>query len=164
MKKILLSLLIVYCFLITGCGKDNKEDLITLDEYNFPSVTLGKNRTKRVLVIEINPYLESKNKKVSEFLNQDDNIDLMISNLKEDIKYSSNNTINVEIVGREYLNEFPTYKEQVTLLDGTKAFKFDEETYLSVFNNGWYSWWKTNNSDFKKMDADKLFDYEYLLN
>ncbi len=88
----------------------------------------------------------------------------MISNLKNDISYGSNNNVNVTIVGRERLDEFPTYKESVTLLNGTTSYRFDEETYLSIFNNGWYGWWNTSNPDFKKMDSQKLFDYEYILN
>jgi len=51
----------------------------------------------------------------------------------------------------------------VTLLNGEKSYRFDEETYLSVFNNGWHGWWETTNSDFKKMDSDKLFDYNYII-
>lgn len=166
MKKIFLSCLIILCLIIVGCDKKDNKDLNTysLNEYSFPEVTLGQTRTKRVLVIEIDPYLDSKNKRVSEYLEQNDNVNTMISNLKDDIFYSSNNTISAEIVGREYLNEFPTYKEQVTLLNGNKSYKFDEETYLSVFNDGWYGWWDTNNFDFKKMDEEKLFDYEYIIN
>lgn len=138
-------------------------DGVSLDEYEFPSVGLGQYRNKRVLVIEIDPYLETKEKRVSDFLDQSDNVDTMLSNLKSDILYASNNTVNVEIVGREVLNEFPTYKRKVTLLNGNKSYRFDEETYLSVFNNGWYGWWNTTNPDFKKMDSEKLFDYNYFI-
>lgn len=142
---------------------DQSKNYVSLSKYKFPTVTNGARRKKRVLVIEIDPYLDSKGKKVSQFLEQGGAADLIINNLKSDISYASNNTVSVEIVGREYLNEFPTYKQQVTLLNGKKSYRFDEETYLSVFNNGWYGWWETNNSDFKTLDREKLFDYNYIL-
>lgn len=139
------------------------KNTVSLGDYEFPKVTTVATRKKKVLVIEIDPYLSTKGKKVSEYLGQGGNVDKMLSNLKDDVSYSSNNNIKVEIVGREHLNEFPTYKEQVTLLNGNKDYRFDEETYLSVFGNGWHGWWSTENPDFKKMDSNKLFDYNYIL-
>ena len=138
--------------------------LVSMEDYGFPKVTSVPSRTKRVLVIEIDPYLTTKSKKVSSFLRQSSNVNTMLSNLENDISYASNNNVKIEIVGRETLDEFPTYTEQVTLLNGTKSYRFDEETYLSVFGSGWYGWWNTTNADFLKMDAEKLFDYEYLIN
>ena len=58
------------------------ENYISMNEYKFPSVTSGTYRKKKVLVIEIDPYLSTKGKKTSEFLEQGGAADIIINNLR----------------------------------------------------------------------------------
>ena len=70
--------------------------LVSMEDYDFPKVTSVPSRTKRVLVIEIDPYLTTKSKKVSSFLRQSSNVNTMLSNLENDISYASNNNVKIE--------------------------------------------------------------------
>lgn len=121
--------------------------------------------TKKVLIIEINPMLETKGQAVSDFLGQANNFNTFYNTLPNDIREMSNGSVNVQIVKKEKLNEFPTYTVPLTRKNGTTAYSFDEETYLEVFGNGeWYGWWERASQDFKKYDGNFSFDYDYLIN
>lgn len=133
----------------------------------------------KVLVIEINPFLESKGMKASEFFNSKGSIlqdlDLSAQEMKEDFEYSSHNVIKCTIVGKEYLNEFPQYKKEFTLshYDSSarkrvytgKGTRLDEKTYMDMFGKGWYGWWNTDNPVIDEgIDAPPFkYDYNYLL-
>ena len=104
-----------------------------------------KNATKqelKVLIVELNPKLKTKNNmRAAEFLGYKNDTDLCVEELIEDIEYASHGVVDVEVVKKEYLEEFATYKSQVTLLNGERAYKFDESTWLDIMQNGWYGFW-----------------------
>lgn len=114
----------------------------------------------KVLIIEINPWLETKGMKAAEYLNMGKDTKLCVEELIEDIEYSSHGNVDVEIVNEEWLNEFCTYKSSVTLLDGSKANRFDEATWLDIMKNGWYGFW---DDERVKQIAAYSFDVEYIL-
>lgn len=119
------------------------------------------------MIVDIDPVLTSGkiNGKdctgitASECLGQ--NKQQVINELIDDIEYSSHGIIDVQIVKTEKLNEFSTHKNQVTLLNGIKSYKLDEDTWLDIMKNGWYGFW--DNTRVKEL-GDYSFDYEYLLN
>ncbi len=136
---------------------------------NNPNTT---SQELKVLVIEINPVLNSitlngKNPKVSEYLGHD--VNKSINEIKKDFNDSSNGYIKVNIVKKEYLNEFPTYLNDLKLIDGSYSKKYDEKTYLSMFNinpNGTGDWFSMLSNDyFKQVDSIGAgnFDYDYLI-
>ena len=104
-------------------------------------VYASESRKLKVLVIEINPILSTiENKQlyvnnnghpyVSEYFNQDRSKAFL--ELKSDLEEVSHNYLDIEIVKNEYLNEFPTYTKEINLVNGTKAKRYDEETYITM--------------------------------
>ena len=104
-------------------------------------VRAEEHMTLKVLVIEINPILETVQNRsfypnndghpyVSEYFGQDRL--KAINEMKKDIEEMSHGYVSVEFVKMEYLNEFPTYLQPVTLVDGSSANRLDEETYISM--------------------------------
>ncbi|MBQ9267562.1 MAG: S-layer homology domain-containing protein [Clostridia bacterium] len=86
---------------------------------------------------------------------------LCIEEMIEDIEYSSHNTVSVNVVGHEYLEEFPTYQNaDAMLLDGTYSNRFDEETWLDIYQDGWFEIW---DDERVQNIEDYSFDYEYLI-
>lgn len=155
--------------------------IILLSGANTRCILAAENAEQRelkVLVIEINPYLESKGMKVSDYFNTlgyDQSLEKPINEVKEDLEYSSHNVVKVNIVGKEYLNEFPKYTKKFTLsyLDSNtgqrvytgKDYRLDEKTYLDIFGKGWYGWWESNNPVISEgIDSGyAAFDYDYLI-
>lgn len=133
----------------------------------IPSVSNAKELTEnklkhqlKVLIIEINPWLESKQMDAATYLGMEEDVSLCVEELIEDIEYSSHGNIDVSIVKTEWLNEFCTYKDTVNLLDGSTAHRFDEETWLDIMRDGWYGFW----DDPRVKDIESFsFDVEYIL-
>lgn len=154
--------------------------MFSIDMNNVFAQETPKQKELKILAIEINPYLQTKGMKVSEFFNSlgnDFNQDFQTSllQMKEDFEYSSNGIVKCTIVGQEYLNEFPKYTEQFTLshIDKTtgqrvyngKDYRLDEATYLDMFGQGWYGWWNSANPVIEE-GIDRYpfeFDYDYLV-
>lgn len=138
--------------------------IITLILLVIPSVVNAKSndleQKLKVLIIEINPWLETKGMKAADYLNMSEDTKLCVDELIEDIEYSSHGNVDVEIVKTEWLNEFCTYKAEVNLLDGSTAHRFDEETWLDIMKDGWYGFW--DDPRVKAIGAYK-FDVEYIL-
>ena len=128
----------------------------------------------KVLVIEINPVLNTitnsnlyhnnnGHPKVSEFFYQDS--EKAIQEIVKDLEQASHGYLNISLQ-REYLNEFPTYKNKLTLTNGKKAHRFNEATYLSyvkkvgAYRGDWYNSINTLNN---KTDGFS-FDYNYIIN
>ena len=164
MRKVLL---IISCLLLLITNVYSKE-------INDPNKSV---QTMNVLVIEIDPILysitnkslypnNSGHPKVSEWFGFD--INASISEVKKDIEDTSHGYIKVNLI-REYLNEFPTYKNAITLLNGTSAYKFDEETYISMgktsdpYHGNWFQMIYTDR--FKAIDSVGAgnFNYDYLI-
>ncbi len=140
----------------------------------FPFNTFAKEKLK-VLVIEINPILKSvKNTKlyknndgnpyVSEYFGFDK--EKTLEELEYDLESMSHDYLNIEIVKKEYLDEFPTYTNDITLKSGNKAKRYDEETYIELAKSSS----KKDKGDWYKFDQNKVnkpvdysFDYEYLI-
>ena len=125
----------------------------------------------KVLVIEINPILESiTNKelypendghpKVSEYFGQDTN--KAIDELKEDLEFASHGYLNI-IMDYEYLNEFPTY---ISVIKGTELHSFTEEMYVestrSESNPDKGTWYNVITNLIPNIPSYS-FDYEYLI-
>ena len=155
-RKILFSFIIILlltCFnSVCFCAKKETQDL-------------------KVLVIEINPILESiTNKeyypdndghpKVSEFFGQDTN--KAIDELKEDLEFCSHGYLNI-IMDYEYLNEFPTY---TSTIKSTNLHRFTEEMYLentrSAEDPDRGYWYAVISYLYNKV-TPYTFDYEYLI-
>ncbi len=164
MKRSFKYILIIFLLIsiVVGCGNfnheenienDNHEEIIEydnvnklkLDNYKFMEVKESNDKIKyRILVIDIDPILTDGNiegvscrgKKASECLKQ--NKTQAINELVKDLNDSSHNYLDVVIEKTEYKNEFPKYKNKVTLKNGRQDYKFDEETWLDIFKDGWY--------------------------
>ena len=145
--KIIVCLLLVFMFIppVNGAEQDNL----------------------KVLIIEIDPVLQTVPGKprVSSYFRQ--SIDAGINEMKKDLEFSSHNYLKVEIVDRIHLNEFPTYKTKVTLSNGSEAYRYDEATYLEkagydgTANGNWYTLYQ---SGFLDQPTGFVFDYDYILN
>lgn len=147
---------------------EKKENLISMNDYKMPlpsSVT--ERKILKVLIIEIDPIMTKgtilgencTGKTASSCLKQDKQ--KVINELIEDIEYSSHNIIDVQIVDTYKMNEFSTNQTTSTLVNGTKANKLDEETWLHIMKNGWYGFW---DNKIVKEFGSYVFDYEYLIN
>ena len=175
-KKILFSLIFLCIVFITcSCGKNNNTEIeepsyridassfMLLSNYVPNKETATNEKVKeRVLIIEIDPILTKgkiegrscKGKNASVCLGQ--NKKQAVNELIEDLKYSSHNYLNVEIVKTEKLNEFPTYKTKVKLLNGKTSNRLDESTWLDIMKNGWYSGIYD-----KRVENIKAYSYDY---
>ena len=133
---------------------------------NIPEqLTEPESKELKVLVIEINPKLNTKNNiKASEFLNAKGDEKNIITEVLADLEYSSWGYVKPKVVKTEYLNEFPTYTEKVNLVNGKKALKFDEETWLNIMAKGYKNFALTSNK-YGDLVKDKYkFDYNYIMN
>ena len=159
---VLIVLLLIISFFVFNYKVGNSYSISSSDiTINNPKQT---NQTLRVLAIEINPVLNTvKNKpKVSDYFNQ--SYDIAVNELIEDIEDMSHGYINIQI-NHEYLNEFPTYKEKITLANGTKSNRLDEETFLKEANNGWYDYVvKSKYITDLYQNHNYIFDYDYIIN
>ncbi len=115
--------------------------LLFLLFFNVSYVYAEEKQKLKVLIIEINPILSTvENHKlyknndghplVSEYFNQDRN--KAVDELIEDLQDMSHGYLDIDIVKTEYLNEFPTYKSDIELLNGSKSKRYDEETYIAI--------------------------------
>lgn len=151
--------------------------MFTIHLTNVKAAEKAEEKELKVLVIEINPNLKSKGMKVTDYLNtlgSQFSLDTSIQSLKDDFAIGSNGVVKCNIVGIEYLNEFPKYTQQFTLshLDASgkrivtgKDYQLDESTYLDLFGKGWYGWWNTSNPVIAE-GIDKYpfkYDYNYLI-
>jgi len=142
-------------------------NLISMDDYIFNSPTIVEDtKVLKVLVIDIDPIMTKGSIQgkscvgitASECLGQ--NKQQVIDELIMDIEESSHNIIDVQIVKTDYINEFATHKNQATLIDGTKANRLDEDTWLDMMKNGWYGFWNyPANAEF----GSYSLDYQYLI-
>ena len=140
---------------------------------NDGSISFESNKNKlRILLIEINPILTKitneelyKNNNghpyVSEYFDQDREIAL--KEMKEDLEFSSHGKVKVEFVRNITENEFPKYKILIELSNGTRDYKLDEETYISMSkkddNPDKGDWNKlVNDPKYKEIDSYQ-FDY-----
>lgn len=142
-------------------------NLTSMSSYEFPLETsIIESKKLRVLVVDIDPLMTKGNINgksclgitASQCLGQ--NKEQVIEELITDIEYSSHGTIDVEIVKYDYVNEFATHKTKATLLNGSKANKLDEDTWLELMKNGWYGFW---NSPIYKEFGSYSLDYQYLI-
>ena len=147
---------------------DKTLDLTPIADYKFPAVTEDKEKKiLKVLIVEIDPILSKgeiqgkscKGITASECLGQ--NKYQAVNELIQDMEESSHGIIDVQIVKTEKLNEFGTHKNSVTLLNNSKSNKLDEDTWLDMAKNGWYS--LIQDKRVKEL-GDYSFDYEYLMN
>ena len=183
MKKIIFRcLFLMICVSMIGCSfnieNDNQKindtiieydsDKLKLDDYQFEVKEDNSKQQYKILVIDIDPLLTKgtiegvscKGKTASECLKQ--NKKQAINELIEDLNDSSHNFLDVQIEKTEFINEFATFKKEVTLLNGQKAYKFDEDTWLDIFKNGWYN----GIMDKRIQDIGNwfgTFDYEYII-
>ena len=99
----------------------------------------NQNRLK-VFLIEINPILNSIQNHnlyksnnghpyVSEFFSQDRQ--KALNEVIEDLEFASHGRLKIDIVTHAMLNEFPRYKNKISLNNGKSDYKFDENTYVS---------------------------------
>lgn len=131
----------------------------------------------KVLVIEINPILYSVTNsslysnnnghpKISEFFNQD--LNLALNEMVKDLEDSSHNYLSVTL-NKEYLDEFMTYKEDITLLDGRTSRRVDEESFLlssRIDGEDRGDWYKYISSDLARdlySNHNYSFDYSYII-
>ena len=142
---------------------------IDLTDYEIPSVEIEKaNKEFKVLIIEIDPVLTKgtiqgvncKGKTASECLGQ--NKKQVVDELIDDLNTSSNNNLDVKIVKTEKINEFATYTKEVNLLNNKTAYRFDEDTWLDIMKDGWYT--GISDSRIQKiMEWVGTYDYDYII-
>lgn len=148
--------------------ENNNISGIPMNDYKFPKVTpITKKNVLKVLIVDIDPVLTKGNiegrscsgKEASKCLNQ--NKQQVINELINDIEDSSHGIIDVQIVKTDKINEFATHKNTITLLNGKKANRLDENTWLDIMKNGWYD--SLEDKRIKELGSYS-FDYEYILN
>ena len=123
----------------------------------------------RVLVVEINPHLNSINgsPKAMELLFGEGIQETVVEEQANDIMESSHGYINQVNTTWIYIDDFPHYTVNFERPDGTTANQFDEENFLAAADDGSgnYSWWNMyyggwfDNSTIQ----DYTFDYEWLI-
>ena len=143
--------------------------------YYVNSFEANKNKL-RIFLIEINPILESIQNKdvyksndghpyVSEFFNH--NKERALEEIIEDLEFASHGQIKIDIVNHVILNEFPKYKNKISLIDGRLDYRYDEATYVSksVSDNCNYlgHWYKTLSNNLYYGPGSSNFDYEYII-
>ena len=175
-KIVLISILVILStivYILVNRGTFGINDNELERSINNPNST---SQSLKVLVIEINPLLNtitdpslfSNNNghpKVSEYFNQD--ADAALNEVIKDFEDTSHNYLDVTITDRIWLNEFPTYSKEVTLKNGNKANKFDEETYLNYANCGSAStctWYNIYSGGIFDNGENYIFDYDYIIN
>lgn len=172
---ILILILVVSGLYLNYDSVDNDVEVpnssgLTINDPNLDKVDLN------VLVIEINPIINSiKNidlypnndghPKVSEYFGQDANASL--NEMISDLEYTSHGFLNINII-KEFLNEYPTYTSTVTLNNGLKSHRIDEETYISaskIDGTDRGEWWNLYDSNIFKdaIDDNYSFDYDYII-
>ncbi len=149
MKKLMVILLLTLCF------------------FNIENIKAIEQQELKVMVIEINPTIKriDNHPKVSDYFGQD--IEATINEIKEDLEYTSHNYLKVNIVDYEYLDEYPKYNKQIELVNGSKAYQLDEETYLTKAGYDGSprgNWYTLINSDIYDLIEAYSFDYDYIIN
>ena len=153
---------------------------------------LTEHQEVKVLIIETNPIFNSiidtdlypdnnGHPKWNELFGYDPQVS--IQEQIEDFEEASHGYFEINIVGNDYLNEFPTYTKPVIMEDGTvlteevtygsgkKGYRMKENKYLQYAydeNEGTYSWWKLNangifGGDPGVNESAYSFDYRYLI-
>ncbi len=138
--------------------------LIIILLFSFNEIYAITNKIN-VLVIEIDPTLTKgsiggyscKGLKASECIKQDSSAAL--NEIIEDLQYSSNSNVEINIVKKEYLNEFATYNTSIECLSGM-CNRLDENTWLDIMKSGWYN--SLSDSRVELLGSYK-FDYEYII-
>ena len=143
--------------------------------YYVNSFEVNKNKL-RIFLIEINPILESIQNKdvyksndghpsVSEFF--DHNKERALEEIIEDLEFGSHGKIKIDIVNHVILNEFPKYKNKISLIDGRLDYRYDEATYVakSVSENCNYlgRWYRMFVNNLYDAPGSYNFDYEYII-
>ena len=147
---------------------------LTFNLFSIKIVTASDTEDLNIMVIEINPLLKSitdnefenngHHPKVSEYFSQD--LDASLNEVIKDLEETSHNYLKIKIVDYEYLDEFPTYKEDIKLSNGNYARRLDEETYLEKAEHtgethgDWNNLLKNN--IFNEIPSYS-FDYEYIV-
>ena len=181
------SLILASIMLLIGLSlyslNNNFKQLLFKESYSIPDstgITINnpdlESQDLNVLVIEINPIINSitnttlypdnnGHPKVSEYFDQDP--EKALNELIEDFEHISHQYLNINVT-REYLNEYPTYTSLITLSDGTKAHRFDEETYLEASRiegtdkGDWYNF--IYSDQFQEASSNSYtFDYDYII-
>ena len=148
---------------------------LTFNLFFIKIVAASDTEDLNIMVIEINPLLKSitdnefenngHHPKVSEYFSQD--LDASLNEVIKDLEETSHNYLKIKIVDYEYLDEFPTYKEDIKLSNGNYARRLDEETYLekAEHTGGTHGDWNNllKNNIFNEIPSYS-FDYEYIVN
>lgn len=153
MKKIFLYLMIFALWNIFG----------SFSSYAINTSHNDANKQElKVLIVELNPQLATQdNIRASSYLGYENDTQLCVDELIEDLEFGANGALEINIVDKEYLEEFPTYKTQVTLINGEKAHRLDEATWLDIMRNGWYD--SLDDSRYQEI-GNYNYDYDYLIN
>lgn len=151
------------------CIKQKKQQKQDLKNYKSKKVVADSTKKKfKVLVVEIDPILTKgsvagvscKGKNASVCLGQ--NKTQAINELVNDLEYSSHNYLDVEIYKTEKINEFPTYNYKVSLINGKKDYRLDQDTWLNIFKDGWYN--GVTSQKVQNMGTWGTYNYEYIIN
>ncbi len=169
-KKIFLGtilfFIVVFIFFGLNLKNDNAKEemdiddtvsINNLDKINNPN---QEEQEMKVLVIEINPILNtiSNKPRVSEYFKQDK--ERALQEVINDLEDGSHNYLKI-ITTREYLNEFPTYKKEITLANGKKGYRYDEATFLKrdKYSRNWYNYIYNEYAN----PSEYSFDYDYII-
>ncbi len=141
-KKVLLGIAIfVLIVSMTILLTNKKQSLSANTIYTNRGVkSEAKETTLKVLVLEINPTMETvtnstlypnegNHPKVSDYLNGYGSDKKALNELIEDLEYSSNKYIKVDYKLEE-VNEYIKYQNQITLSNGKKANSLDEASII----------------------------------
>jgi hypothetical protein len=138
MKKLILFLMLYVFVLTVGnanefCGTNEQEKV-------------------KLFVIELNPVLEDRNnKKLNEYTGWINGF-LLVDKLKKDLYEASNNMLDYELVGWQWLDEFSLQEKGQQLTDETFLKLYDESREMCGRN-----WW--NYDGWKNQNIINMFDY-----
>ena len=90
-----------------------------------------------------------------------------LEEVKEDLQFASHDQLTIDIVQHSILNEFPTYKKKINLMNDNSDYKFDENTYVSISKSDHDkdkgNWFNLLNSGLFDEPGPHNFDYEYII-
>ena len=155
-------------FALNGFSAFNNVDAATSTDINPPDRT---KQTMNVLVIEINPQLKTiaGQPKVSDYVYTGEaysnRAKTTVDETVADLEYVSGGYLDINTEW-EYLNEFPKYKQAITMPDGTRKDRLDEANFLMATGgqSGGDGYWNVLRSDWVSQISTGDLDYEYLIN